>query len=54
MIVRVAVRTGGVAAWDAAMWFVALAFLVLLRFDLTLSTERWMQHLVYVANRVTD
>ncbi len=48
MTFRVLVRRGGVAAWDAAMWFVALAFLVLIRFDLALSAERWTQHLYYV------
>ena len=30
------------------MWFVALAFLVLLRYDLSLSADRWVQHLSYV------
>ena len=49
MIFKIAVRRGGVAAWDAAMWFVALAFLVLIRFDLSLSTQRWVEHIFYVA-----
>ena len=49
MFFRLLVRRGGVAAWDAAMWFVALAFLVLIRYDLTLSPERWTEQLSYVA-----
>ena len=49
MFFRLLVRRGGVAAWDAAMWFVALAFLILIRYDLSLSPERWTEQLSYVA-----
>ena len=49
MFFKIAVRRTGVVAWDAAMWVAALALLVLLRFDLMLSADRWLQSVQYVA-----
>ncbi|TBT82573.1 polysaccharide biosynthesis protein [Propioniciclava sinopodophylli] len=47
MFFRIAVRRSGVVLWDVAMWALALVALVLLRFDLSLSAERWAQTVQY-------
>lgn len=48
MVFRIAVRRTGVVVWDAAMWVVALALLTLIRYDLSLSPERWLMNLQYL------
>lgn len=48
MVFRIAVRRTGVVVWDVAMWVVALALLTLIRYDLSLSPERWLMNLQYL------
>ena len=48
MVANVVVRRSGVAAWDVAMWFVALALVMVARFEFSVSVERWWQHVAYI------